>query len=397
MTAACARSGGCPEQGGGMTLKVLCARSMTAAVNALARDFTRATGQGRARYHLRHGRCVAGETRGRRKRRHPRSRRARDREDGAGGRGPGWELPRHRAHVDRCGGARGAAAPDVSTADAFKQALLAARAVAFSDPAVGGSAGVHLAQLWGRMGMADEIARKGMPQKTGGEVAARVAEGEAEIGLTLVAEIVPITGARVIGKLPAPFGKHDLRRRHFGDLHRSGGGRSLHRGRSPARRARRAGPQRASTGRLERRGSAVARAAAALPGSRRGRGRKTWCPASPATATDLPPACAGRHIGSGRAARRVPAHAAYPERVITLIVPFAAGGPTDIIARIVAVAFQEVAGPVGDRREPRVAGAAIPAWPSRRRAAPDGYTLLLTSTAIAVHPGALQQSALTIR
>ena len=40
----------------------------------------------------------------------------------------------------------------------------------------------------------------------------------------------------------------------------------------------------------------------------------------------------------------VPAHAAYPERVITLIVPFAAGGPTDIIARIVALALQKSLG-----------------------------------------------------
>jgi molybdate transport system substrate-binding protein len=100
----------------------------------------------------------------------------------------------------------GSPAPDIATAEAFRKTLLAAHAVAFSDAAVGGSAGVYLADLFQRMGIADDIARNAMPQKTGGEVASRVAEGNADLGLTLIAEIVPITGARVIGKLPPPLG-----------------------------------------------------------------------------------------------------------------------------------------------------------------------------------------------
>jgi molybdate transport system substrate-binding protein len=100
----------------------------------------------------------------------------------------------------------GATSPDVSTPAAFKSALLAARKIAFSDAAVGGSAGVYLAKLFVEMGLADEIARKGMPQQSGGEVATRVANGEADIGMTLTAEIAPIKGARVIGSLPAPLG-----------------------------------------------------------------------------------------------------------------------------------------------------------------------------------------------
>ncbi len=100
----------------------------------------------------------------------------------------------------------GASAPDVSTPEAFRQALIAARKVAFSDSAVGGSAGIYLAKLFVEMGLADAIARKGMPQQSGGEVATRVANGEADIGMTLIAEIVPIPGARVIGPLPAPLG-----------------------------------------------------------------------------------------------------------------------------------------------------------------------------------------------
>jgi len=80
-----------------------------------------------------------------------------------------------------------------------------------------------------------------------------------------------------------------------------------------------------------------------------------------------------------------PAHAAYPERPITLIVPFAAGGPTDIIARIISNAFQKSLGQsvVVDNRG---GGGGNPGMAIAARAAPDGYTLLLTSTAIAVNP-----------
>jgi tripartite-type tricarboxylate transporter receptor subunit TctC len=78
------------------------------------------------------------------------------------------------------------------------------------------------------------------------------------------------------------------------------------------------------------------------------------------------------------------AQAAYPERVITLIVPFAAGGPTDIIARIVSVAFQKSLGQ-SVIVENRGGGGGNPGMAIAARAVPDGYTLLLTSTAIAVN------------
>ena len=77
-------------------------------------------------------------------------------------------------------------------------------------------------------------------------------------------------------------------------------------------------------------------------------------------------------------------HAGYPERPITLIVPFAAGGPTDIIARIISAAFQKSLGQsvVVDNRP---GGGGNPGMAIAARATPDGYTLLLTSTAIAVN------------
>src|SRR5437588_723429 len=91
-------------------------------------------------------------------------------------------------------------------------------------------------------------------------------------------------------------------------------------------------------------------------------------------------ACAA--ILSGLAAS---AQAAYPERPITLIVPFAPGGPTDIIARILSAALAQSLGQqlVVDNR----GGAAGNIGMGQvARAMPDGYTLLLASTAIAVNP-----------
>jgi molybdate transport system substrate-binding protein len=96
--------------------------------------------------------------------------------------------------------------PDIATPAAFKRALLDARAIAFSDAAIGGSAGVYLVGLFERMGLAPMIREKGLQQQSGAEVARRVAEGKAEIGLTLIGEIVPIAGVTVAGPLPAPLG-----------------------------------------------------------------------------------------------------------------------------------------------------------------------------------------------
>jgi len=188
-----------------MTLKILCARSMTTVVNALAGKFTRATGQRLDITFATVGALQAKLAAGERADILILGAPAIAKMEEAGAIVPGSSEDIARTSIGIA--VRGdAPAPDVSTAEAFKQTLSAARMIAFSDAAVGGSAGVHLAELWGRIGMADEIKRKAMPQKSGGEVATRVAEGQADIGLTLIAEIVPISGVRVVGKIPPPLG-----------------------------------------------------------------------------------------------------------------------------------------------------------------------------------------------
>jgi tripartite-type tricarboxylate transporter receptor subunit TctC len=80
------------------------------------------------------------------------------------------------------------------------------------------------------------------------------------------------------------------------------------------------------------------------------------------------------------------AQASYPTRTVTLIVPFPAGGPTDIIARIVAAALQQSLGQ-SVIVENRAGAGGNPGMAYVARATPDGHTLLFTSTAIAVNPG----------
>jgi molybdate transport system substrate-binding protein len=186
-------------------LKIMCARSMHEAVTALAYDFTNATGHevelGFGTVGALQKRLDAGETADVVISGIP----AIDRLEQAGALVAG---SRRNIATTRIGVAvrAGVAAPDISTPEAFKQALIRARRIAFSDAAVGGSAGVHLARLFVDMGLGDMIKQKGMPQQSGGEVATRVAEGEADLGMTLIAEIVTIKGARVLGPLPAPLG-----------------------------------------------------------------------------------------------------------------------------------------------------------------------------------------------
>jgi molybdate transport system substrate-binding protein len=105
---------------------------------------------------------------------------------------------------------QGAPPPDFSTAAAFRRMLENAGAIALSDPAVGGSAGVHLAKMFEREGLAAIISAKGLPQQSGVEVARRVVEGKADLGLTLSGEVASVEGAVIAGAVPPPFGQDTL-------------------------------------------------------------------------------------------------------------------------------------------------------------------------------------------
>ena len=120
--------------------------------------------------------------------------------------GKGRIVAGSRANVARVGIGvvvkEGAAVPDISTVDAFKRALLAAKSVAYIDPAAGGSSGIYLANLFEKLGIAAEIKPKAK-LKQGGYIAELIANGEAELGLHQISEILPVKGVKLVGPLPA--------------------------------------------------------------------------------------------------------------------------------------------------------------------------------------------------
>jgi molybdate transport system substrate-binding protein len=97
---------------------------------------------------------------------------------------------------------QGTPLPDISTVDAFKKTLLAAKSVAYIDPKAGGSSGIYVGQLLERLGIADAVNAKAVLVH-GGAVATHVADGEAEIGVHQISEILPVKGAVLVGPLPA--------------------------------------------------------------------------------------------------------------------------------------------------------------------------------------------------
>lgn len=96
----------------------------------------------------------------------------------------------------------GAPQPDIATPEVFKQVLLKARSVSYSDPAAGGSSGTYFAGLLDKLGIADAIGEKAILGKRGYEVAEAVADGRAEIGTTFISEALTVRGVKVIGPLP---------------------------------------------------------------------------------------------------------------------------------------------------------------------------------------------------
>ncbi|HSR05755.1 MAG TPA: molybdate ABC transporter substrate-binding protein [Bryobacteraceae bacterium] len=96
---------------------------------------------------------------------------------------------------------KGMPKPDISTVDAVKKTLLAAKSVSFPNPAGGAAAGVSFMETLNKLGIADQMKATLNPAQGGAGAMAMVAKGEAEIGLTFLSEMED-PGIDVVGPLP---------------------------------------------------------------------------------------------------------------------------------------------------------------------------------------------------
>lgn len=99
----------------------------------------------------------------------------------------------------------GAARPDISTPDALRQTLLAAKSITYMDPQKGTS-GKHFAGVLEQLGIAQQVQAKTTLGDVG-FVVEPVARGDIEIGVQQITEILPVHGAVLVGPLPASLQK----------------------------------------------------------------------------------------------------------------------------------------------------------------------------------------------
>ena len=101
---------------------------------------------------------------------------------------------------------QGAPLPDISTTEAFKQSILAAKSLVYTDPARGATSGMHFAAVLQRLGIADAVKGKTVLWP-GGYAAEALVTGQAEICVHQISEILPVKGVTLVGPLPKELQK----------------------------------------------------------------------------------------------------------------------------------------------------------------------------------------------
>lgn len=97
---------------------------------------------------------------------------------------------------------KGRTGPDISSVEAVKNALLAAKTVSYTDPASGGPSGIQMARILEQLGILQQVNAKTRFPAAGGPVGEILAQSEADIGIRQSVELSSHPGVEVVGPLP---------------------------------------------------------------------------------------------------------------------------------------------------------------------------------------------------
>jgi molybdate transport system substrate-binding protein len=98
---------------------------------------------------------------------------------------------------------KGSPKPDLSSTDAFKRSMLAAKSIIYPDPAGGGASGIYIAKLLDRLGIGEQMKPKTKLSPSAKVLYESVASGAVEIGFNQVSEVRAQPSVEFVGPLPA--------------------------------------------------------------------------------------------------------------------------------------------------------------------------------------------------
>jgi molybdate transport system substrate-binding protein len=99
----------------------------------------------------------------------------------------------------------GSPKPDISTPAKLRAALLAARRIAFSDPARGATVGTHFTKVIEALGIKDEVLQKATIAPDGVETMRLVLDRKVDVGVSQMSEIVQANRDALVGPFPGEF------------------------------------------------------------------------------------------------------------------------------------------------------------------------------------------------
>jgi molybdate transport system substrate-binding protein len=105
----------------------------------------------------------------------------------------------------------GADRPNIGTVAAFKETLLNSKSIAYADPATGSPSGNHFVRVMDQLGIAADMTSKslriGPSEGSVVIVCEAVADGQAELGIQQISEIIAVPGVELVGALPPQLQK----------------------------------------------------------------------------------------------------------------------------------------------------------------------------------------------